>query len=101
MIKKWNGKYFLTSLGGEIYSGIRIADGALSIFWKLKAVDAVMASCNLTECELSCIVDHLIDNNEIKNILKKIIIIIIIIIIAYHYIINQKFVKLGIDQIIK
>jgi len=94
-----SGKYFLTSLGGEIYSGIRILDGALSIFWKLKAVDAVMSSCNLTEGELCYIVDHLIDNNEIKNLLKKII---IIIIITYHITsLIRKFVKLGIEQIIK
>jgi hypothetical protein len=88
---KWNGKYFPTSLGGEIYSGIRTLDGALSIFWKLKAVDALMSSCNLTEGELSCIVDHLMDNDEIKNILKK---------DYYHhylpyYIINQEICKIG------
>lgn len=71
LIKKQDGRYFLTSLGGEIYSGVRIFDEALGIFWKLKAMDALMSSCNLTEGELSCIVDRLIDNDEIKNILKK------------------------------
>ena len=69
--KKQDGKYFLTSLGGEIYSGVRILDEALSVFWKLKVVDALMSSCNSTEGEMSCIVDWLIDNDEIKNILKK------------------------------
>ena len=90
LIKKQDGKYFLTSLGGEIYSGVRILDEALSIFWKLKAVDALMSSCNSTEDELRCIVDCLIDNDEIKAILKK----------DYHHflpyhIINQKICKIG------
>ena len=44
---------------------------ALSIFWKLKAVDAFMSSCNSTDGEINCIVDRLIDNDEIKNILIK------------------------------
>lgn len=69
LIKKQDGKYFLTSLGGGIYSGIRILDEALSIFWKLMVIDAFMSSCNSTDGEINCIMDCLIDNNEIKNIL--------------------------------
>src|SRR5215467_1709849 len=71
LINKYDDKYFFTSLGREIYRGVRILDEALDIFWKLNVVDVLMSSCNSTEYKMSCIMDCLIDNDEIKNILKK------------------------------
>lgn len=41
---------------------------ALNIFWKLKALDAIALSDKSTEEE---IIDSLIDNEEIKEFLKK------------------------------
>jgi hypothetical protein len=62
------GKYVITSFGEQIYRGQRIIEHALSIFWKLKALDAIALSDKSTEEE---IIDSLIDNEEIKEILKK------------------------------
>jgi predicted transcriptional regulator len=62
------GKYVITSFGEQIYRGQRIIEDALNIFWKLKALDAIALSDKSTEEE---IIDSLIDNEEIKEILKK------------------------------
>ena len=61
------GKYVITSFGEQIYRGQRIIEDALNIFWKLKALDAIALSDKSTEE----IIDSLIDNEEIKEILKK------------------------------
>jgi hypothetical protein len=55
-------------IGEQIYRGQRIIEDALNIFWKLKALDVIALSDKSTEEE---IIDSLIDNEEIKEILKK------------------------------
>src|SRR5438093_6218110 len=62
------GKYVITSFGEQIYRGQRIIEDALNIFWKLKVLDAIALSDKTTEEE---IIDSLIDNEEIKEILKN------------------------------
>lgn len=95
LIKKRDDKYLLTRLGEEVYSSIRIIDEALSIIWKLKVIDILVSSYNSTKDEMNHIVDYLIDNDEIKNILKKSII------ITYHTrLLIRKIVKL-VEQTIK
>lgn len=71
LVEKKSGKYFLTSLGAQVYSVIRTIEDAVNILWKLKAVDALMLSDKLIEDEISHIIDDLIDIDEIKEILKK------------------------------
>ena len=55
-------------IGEQIYRGQRIIEDALNIFWKLKALDAIALSDKSIEEE---IIDSLIDNEEIKEFLKK------------------------------
>jgi hypothetical protein len=66
------GKYVITSFGEQIYRCQRIIEDAPNIFWKLKALDAIALSDKSTEEE---IIESLIDNEEIKEILKKILLI--------------------------
>ena len=68
LIKRKNGKYFLTSLGKIVYEAEAMIENALNDYWKLKAIDSLDGSINTTE-ERSKILDTLIDNQEIKKIL--------------------------------
>ena len=53
--------YAITELGNEVYRARRLIEDAIKIEWKLKALDAV----------LETFIDSLIDNYEIKDILKR------------------------------
>ena len=68
LIKRKNGKYFLTSLGKIVYEAEAMIENALNDYWKLKAIDSLDGSINTTE-ERSKILDTLIDNHHIKEIL--------------------------------
>jgi predicted transcriptional regulator len=71
LIKRKNGKYFLTSLGKIVYEAQAMIENALNDYWKLKAIDSLEGALNMelpTE-ERSKILDTLIDNHHIKEIL--------------------------------
>lgn len=71
LIKRKNGKYFLTSLGKIVYEAQAMIENALNDYWKLKAIDSLEGALNIelpTE-ERSKILDTLIDNHHIKEIL--------------------------------
>jgi hypothetical protein len=73
LIKRENGKYFLTSLGKVVYNAESIIEGALHYYWKLKALDSLRVNhpnAKLPREEYSKIIDKLIDNQKIKEILK-------------------------------
>jgi predicted transcriptional regulator len=74
LIKRKNGKYFITSLGKIVYKAQAMIENALNDHWKLKAVDSILEKENSelvpTE-ERSKILDSLIDNQKIKEILLK------------------------------
>ena len=73
LIKRKNGKYFLTSLGKVVYEAESMIESALKDYWKLKAIDSLEGTLNMelpTE-EHSKILDSLIDNQNIKQILLK------------------------------
>jgi hypothetical protein len=76
LIKRKNGRYFLTSLGKVVYEAKTIIQSALNDYWKLKAIDSLEASINddynteLPVEERSNIFDSLlIDNQKIKEII--------------------------------
>jgi hypothetical protein len=72
LIKRKNGKYFLTSLGKVVYQAEAMIEGALNDYWKLKAIDSLDTSINsagLPDDERKKILDTLIDNRHIKEIL--------------------------------
>jgi predicted transcriptional regulator len=72
LIKRKNGKYFLTSLGKVVYQAEAMIEGALNDYWKLKAIDSLETSINsagLPDDERKKILDTLIDNRHIKEIL--------------------------------
>ena len=71
LIKRKNGKYFLTSLGKVVYQAEAMIEGALNDYWKLKAIDSLETSINSAGLpdDGRKILDTLIDNRHIKEIL--------------------------------
>lgn len=74
IIKKEEKDYYaITELGNEVYRARRLIEDAIKIEWKLKALDAVLETFNQTgeKAEIEKVIDSLIDNYEIKDILKR------------------------------
>jgi predicted transcriptional regulator len=73
LIKRNNGKYFLTLMGKVVYQSQMLIGKTLSYYWKLKAIESVETSSNveIPKEELTQLINALIDNHLIKDILIK------------------------------
>ena len=73
LIKRNNGKYFLTLMGKVVYQSQMLIGKTLSYYWKLKAIESVETSSNIEipKEELTQLINALIDNHFIKDILIK------------------------------
>jgi predicted transcriptional regulator len=71
LIKRKNGRYFLTAFGKVVYESEKSIENAFNIYWKLKAVDSIGISNEIPREEYSKIVDALIDSYKIKDILAN------------------------------
>jgi hypothetical protein len=72
LIKRHEGKYFVTSLGKVVYESQMIMGKALSYYWKLKAIESIEVSgSELPNEEKTQLINALIDNHQIKDILIK------------------------------
>src|SRR5919205_531682 len=70
LIKRKQGKYALTAFGKVVYDIVQIKlENAVNNYWKLKAIDSLEMSNDLTAEERKKFIDDLIDNHEIKAIL--------------------------------
>jgi hypothetical protein len=75
LIKRMNGRYFLTSFGKVVYEAVMLIEHAVKEYWKLKAVDSleIFDNMQLPQQERNKILDTLIDNQQIKeSILKRV-----------------------------
>jgi predicted transcriptional regulator len=73
LIKRNNGKYFLTLMGKVVYQSQMLIGKTLSYYWKLKAIESVERSSNveIPKEGLTQLINALIDNYLIKDILIK------------------------------
>jgi hypothetical protein len=71
LIKRRNGRYYLTSFGQVIYSCTMIAKNALNNYLNFKVIEAIKDSDFPYE-EFSKLVDALIDSREVKQFLIRI-----------------------------
>jgi hypothetical protein len=73
LIRRYKGKYSLTSLGNVVYGSLMIISKALTYYGKLKAIEEIEMSYGATfpKEELEQLIDALIDNHQIKDIIKK------------------------------
>jgi hypothetical protein len=73
LIKRKYGRYSLTVLGRVVYEAHTTTGKALMYYWKLKAIESIetSSSVKLPKDDLDKLVDTLIDNQQIKDIVKK------------------------------
>ena len=71
LVKRQNGRYFLTAFGKVIYDAQRLLGNAVKNYWKLKAIDSlgVANDNNMPKEERKRIIEELIGNRQIKDIL--------------------------------
>jgi predicted transcriptional regulator len=73
LIKRKNGKYTLTAFGKVIYyAALTIIENATNSYWKLKVIDSLEMSDDISPEEHKKIIDSFIDDREIKDALVSI-----------------------------
>ncbi len=71
MVKRKNGKHFLTAFGKVVYDAQVTVKKAVESYWKLKAIDSIDLSDEITVKERDKIIQTLVDDVEIREILSK------------------------------
>jgi predicted transcriptional regulator len=72
LVKKQKGKYSVTILGNIVREAYTVIGQALSVYWKLNALESIESSSNgLPRQEVLKLVDNLIDNHKIKEIIIR------------------------------
>jgi predicted transcriptional regulator len=72
LVKKQKGKYSVTILGNIVLEAYTVIGQALSVYWKLNALESIESSSSgLPRQEFLKLVDTLIDNRKIKEIIIK------------------------------
>ena len=71
MVKRKNGKHFLTAFGKVIYDAQVTVKKAVESYWKPKAIDSIDLSDEITVKERDKLIHTLLDDVEIREILSK------------------------------
>lgn len=72
LVKRQNGRYFLTAFGKVIYDSQRLLGTAIKNYWKLRAIDSLGFEENeVPKDERKKIIDELLGNQQLKDILLK------------------------------
>ena len=71
MVKRKNGKHFLTAFGKIVYDALVTVKKAVESYWKLKAIDSIDLSDEITVKERDKLIHTLLDDVEISEILSK------------------------------
>ena len=71
MVKRKNGKHFLTAFGKVVYDAQVTIRKAVESYWKLKAIDSIDLSDEITVKERDKLIHTLLDDVEIREILSK------------------------------
>jgi hypothetical protein len=71
LLKRKNKKHALTAFGKVVYGAVTTVEGAVSNYWRLKAIDSLEMSNELPKEERKKLIDNLLEDQEIKEILSK------------------------------
>ena len=71
IVKRKNGKHFLTAFGKVVYDAQVTIKKAVESYWKLKAIDSIDLSDKITVNERDKLIHTLIDDVEIREMLSK------------------------------
>ena len=70
LIHRHSDQYEVTQLGKEVYNALRIIHEAIRIDWKLKAVDMINESENISPNEIDKMINILVENKQIRKTIK-------------------------------
>jgi predicted transcriptional regulator len=70
LIHMHNDQYEVTQLGKEVYDALRIIHEAIKIDWKLKAVDLINESENISPEEIDKMINILVENKQVRKTIK-------------------------------
>jgi hypothetical protein len=71
MVNRKNRKHFLTAFGKVVYDGYVTINKAAENDYKLRAIDSMDLSSDITKYERSKLIDSLLDDKKIKEILMR------------------------------
>ena len=71
LVKRERGKYALTALGIIVHRGQLILQKAVSIYWNLKAIDAIVSSGKIEEREEIKLIKTIVDDQEIQKVILR------------------------------
>ena len=71
IVKRKNGKHYLTAFGKVVYDAQVTIKKAVESYWKLKAIDSIDLSDKITVNERNKLIHTLIDDVEIREMLSK------------------------------
>ena len=71
IVKRKNGKHFLTAFGKVVYEAQKIFTKAVENNWKLKAIDSINSFDDISAIDRKNLVDSLIHDTHIKAILLQ------------------------------
>ena len=71
LVKREGRKYTLTALGIIVHRGQLIVQKAVSIYWNLKAIDAIVSSGKIGEEERVKLIKTIVDDQEIQRAVLK------------------------------
>ena len=69
LVKRERGRYALTALGIIVYRGQLTIQKAASVYWILKAIDAIESSGKIGEMEWVKLVKTIVDDREIQRVI--------------------------------
>ena len=71
LVKRERGKYALTALGIIVYRGQLTIQKAASVYWNLKAIEAIESSGKIGEVEWVKLVKTMVDDQEIQRVILE------------------------------
>ena len=71
IVKRKNGRHFLTAFGKVVYDAQVTVKKAVESYWNLKAIDSIDLSDEITVKERDKLIQTLLDDVEIREILSK------------------------------
>jgi hypothetical protein len=69
VVQRNKGRFSLTCLGAVVNHAQSVIEAGVSNFWKLKAIDSIQSSGEISEHERTKLIKTIIDNNAIESIL--------------------------------
>jgi hypothetical protein len=69
IIKRVKGRFSLTNFGVIVYHGQMVMEKGVNSYWKLKAIDSIQESGQISEHERMKLVKTILNDDAIENIL--------------------------------